>query len=144
MRTLLAAVLALGACYSPDLPDCVVACQAADECGEGQTCIDGVCRTQGATCEGSGSTTPPVAKVELEVTIEREGAVVVDGVGTCQSEESRHTCSWMVRAGSEVVLEARELDDHDFDKWTTANCAGQDATCSLVPTEATTVVAKFR
>lgn len=144
MRTLLAAALALGGCYSPELPDCVVACQAADECGEGQTCIGGLCRTQGATCEGagSGSTTPP-ARVQLQVTIEHEGAVVVDGVGTCRSEEDRYTCSWSVRSGSEVVLEARPLGD-DFDKWATANCADQDTTCSLVPTMPTIVIAKFK
>jgi hypothetical protein len=134
--------LSLVGCYSPELRDCTVTCTAPDECADDQICAAGLCRSPDTTCgAGSGTSTPP-PKVALRVDVNGEGMVVVDGIGTCASEE-HDACTWMISVGVQVRLDARSLDDGEFERWTTENCANQDASCVLTATTATSVGAKF-
>ena len=130
--------LSLAACYSPELRDCTVTCSAPDECADDQVCTSGLCRAPDATCNDSAS------RVAVRLEVIGEGKVVIAGVGTCSSDDETHVCNWTVTIGTQLELEAMELDDRPFDRWTTSNCAGQDESCSLTARSITVVGAKFR
>jgi hypothetical protein len=132
--------LSLVGCYSPELRDCTVTCTAPDECTDDQVCAGGLCRSPDTTC---GASTPPPSKVTLRVDVAGEGMVIVAGIGTCASEEEADACTWMIATGLKVRLDARVVDDGQFERWTTENCANQDASCVLTATSAISVGAKF-
>jgi hypothetical protein len=123
-----AAVLASG-CYDPELQDCTETCAARDECGPGQVCgADGFCAqpSVAGTCRG----TPVTAR--LTIHIEHKGRVVIaEPPFSCESEGDNQTCTTMVPGTGTVALQAMRTDN-DFDHWTTANCAGQPATCHVM------------
>ena len=133
--------LALAGCYSPELRDCTVTCNGNDECGDEQICATGLCRAPGATCGGS----TPSPKVQLRVDVIGEGMVIIDRIGTCSSDgENESSCTWTIAADTQLRLDAQVLDDAQFDRWTTENCAGEGTSCTLTATTATSVGAKFQ
>jgi hypothetical protein len=136
-------LFALASCYSPDLPSCTVDCAGDGDCADGQRCVMGTCRAPGVTCDPA-PTSPPAMQVELHVTVEGHGEVDVAGVGTCSDQDGGKGCTFMVIAGTQIRCEAHALDDKSFDHWTTPNCAGQTASCTLTATMATMVGAKFQ
>ena len=76
--------------------------------------------------------------VTLRLVIAGRGAVSVPGVGICGSAaEMNADCSWLVLLGSQqqVVVPTDELD-----KWQTANCIGQGATCTFTASTSPTLV----
>lgn len=138
LRPMLLPVLALAGCYAPDLADCTVACNAADDCAADQVCAEGQCRAPAARCEGAPAT------VALQVEVAGPGQVVIGGVGTCASPHAdADPCAWRIPVGTELHLEARPFEDKELDKWTTAACAGQDASCTVIASDAVFVGAKF-
>lgn len=128
----------LGGCYDPETVDCTVTCSAPDDCASGQVCDpDGYCTAP----EIAGQC---VAKVALEIHIDGDGTVSLDGVGDCDSRTAKdHTCSFAVLPHQSRRLRALPNGDRDFKQWSSA-CSGETATCELTPVmELTRVGAKF-
>lgn len=50
---LICVVIAIAGCYQPAVSDCTVTCEAATDCVDGQTCRDGFCASDHATCGAS-------------------------------------------------------------------------------------------
>lgn len=159
-----AAVLALGACYAPELADCAVTCASSDDCGPGQACdADSWCAspTMAGRCErpDGGATNDAAmvgdafsvvdaapdapAHVTLVVQIGGHGRVTIASVGTCADTAPGHQCTFSVTTGIPRVLVAEGTGEDEFDRWTGA-CAGQGASCALTPVAATTTQAKFK
>ncbi len=137
------ACLVVSGCFSPELRDCSVTCTGPDECTDGQVCSAGFCRAPDVTCEAVPEPAP--AKVTLRVDVEGAGKVVVAGVGTCMSDEaSQGNCSWRIAKGTRVQLDAIELGDKEFERWTTENCGSDAPSCSITVTSETLVGAKFK
>jgi hypothetical protein len=136
------AVLSLAACYAPDTRDCTIACGAPTDCAHGQQCgADGFCAAPDVSCSGDAGT--PVA---LHVQIMGHGRVTIDPSLVCDSDSTTHgDCTFSVPANVARELAAiTTKDDHAFLGWSFA-CAGQDATCTLVPVSAMTQVgARFQ
>ncbi len=164
---LAAALLALGACYAPELRDCAVTCASNDDCAPGQTCgtdrwctgpassgpcdsieeaplVDAAVATDAAASaiDASVDATPP-GMVQLVVKISGHGVVTIAGTGTCTDAAPGHQCTFAVPSGLPRQLVATGTAGHDFDKWLDA-CLGQGATCGLSLVAATTTAqAKF-
>lgn len=124
------------ACYDPDVVDCSVACHGADECADGQVCgADGYC----AAPEVAGHCQrEEQARVALEITIDGDGRVAIDDLGTCDSSQSR-LCMFMVLQNQRYRLKAIEVGDRSFESWSSA-CAGDAETCDVIPVSARTRV----
>ena len=153
MAALIAIVLVLGACYSPDLRDCTVACASNADCAGGHVCgTQGLCAAPDVSCsvtgpDGSAPTdapdadamepdarpdarpdaAPPAMIVALVIEIKGHGSVHVDGSATCGPP----MCNLQFPAGTSVTLHALPDDDREFDRWEEA-CTGMSHTCSLV------------
>jgi len=155
--SIVAALSALTACYSPELTDCTVACTSNDECSGDQRCVaGGFCAASGVDCREDPPVQPPAPmRVMLRVDVDGEGKVVVANVGTCtghgpgpgsggSDDDARlETCTWSVERGTAVSLHAMMLVDKPFDKWE-QSCAGQDATCAVTATDAIVAKARFK
>ena len=135
MAILISVLLVLGACYSPDLPDCP-ACR--DDAGLGDDA-----RVDAATA-GDAVAVPDGPQLGvLEVRIEDKGEVAVSGAGSCDDMAPDHTCMFGVVLGVVVTLHATADPDRTFVMWS-EGCTGTDPTCMLTPTAAIThVTAKF-
>jgi hypothetical protein len=155
--SIVAALSALPACYSPELTDCTVACTSNDECTGDQLCVaGGFCAASGVDCREDPPLNPPPGpapvRVTLRVEVDGEGKVVVANVGTCMGSRGMpedddatriESCQWSVERGTALQLHAMMLLDKPFDKWEQV-CAGQDATCSVTITDAIVAKAKFK
>jgi hypothetical protein len=127
-----------GACYDPATVDCTVSCSGEDECATGQTCgSDGFC----ASPDVAGQCIDPVS---LEIDIEGDGTVAIDGIGECNSRTATdHRCIYVVPPNQRRDLEAMPNGDKTFKHWT-STCVGETATCAVTPvTDVTRVGAKF-
>jgi hypothetical protein len=82
--------------------------------------------------------------VMLRVRIDGVGKVTVDSLGTCSSQmPQRGDCSYSVAVGTALTLRAMATQlGSPFKQWTGA-CSNDNATCTLTPTGATNVTAKF-
>jgi hypothetical protein len=145
MRCATALLALLAACYEPEARDCTLECEGADECADGQLCdADGFCATpaMAGMCNPNSSAGEPV-EVSLEVAIDGDGKVNVDGVGTCDSKTSEGTCMFSVAPGVIRQLKAVENSDREFISWTSV-CSGSTVTCTVTPVMSLTRVgAKF-
>ena len=168
------AVSALVGCYSPELRDCTVTCASANECGAEQVCgSDGFCAAPATAgrclaidppgdAGADASPTPPrdagpppvdaapppppdaPPALVLDVKISGRGNVVVDGIGTCNSQLADH-CIFSVAHGALLDLEAVAHAGARFDKWDSETCAQENETCTVVATAPITFVkAKFK
>lgn len=144
MKTALATLLLAAACYEPQARDCTLECEAADECAEGQVCgPDGFCAAADVAGNCNAANGDETSMVTLIVTIEGKGKVVVDRVGTCDSDSPEGMCTFDVLPGVMRQLAAIQLkDDREFISWT-STCSGTTTTCSLTPVTLTHVGAKF-
>jgi hypothetical protein len=160
MAFLIGLLLVVGACYSPDLPDCRVRCETVADCAPGQSCTDHAC--SGTTLCPSDALPPgpddaadavdaaaidgPPADAALgvlAVKIEDKGSVSITGGGSCTDMAPDHTCMFGVVLGTVVTLHASPGMDRVFVMWT-ESCTGTNSTCLLTPTAGMTqVTAKF-
>jgi hypothetical protein len=132
----------LPACYDPETTDCTVTCGAPDECASGQICDpDGYCAVPEVAGQCVDKT---VEKVALEIHIDGDGTVSLDGVGDCDSRTAKdRTCSFAIAPNQSRRLRALPNGEKDFKEWSSA-CSGDSATCELTPVmELTRVGAKF-
>src|SRR2546421_11344635 len=139
------AVLAAG-CYDPAPRDCTVSCQAAGDCVAGQVCgTDGFCAAPeiAGTCKSRGADAgrpPDAAGASLHVMVAGPGRIT-DTSGAIQCAMD---CSFTVAPGRAITLNAVPNEDKQLDHWTTANCAGQDTSCTItVDAPVVTVGVKF-
>jgi hypothetical protein len=145
MRRLILLCALLAGCYEPESVDCTIECSAADQCAEGQVCgPDHFCADPdvAGTCGAMNSDEPHM--VSLAITIQGEGKVSVEHVGTCDSKgPTQGSCMFNVTAGMARQLEAIAGKDREFVSWT-STCTGTSSTCSLTPVMSLTHVgAKF-
>ncbi|HLL23742.1 MAG TPA: hypothetical protein VK427_16500 [Kofleriaceae bacterium] len=155
LRSLFIVTLAT-ACYSPDIRECAVTCANADDCAPGQSCGgDGLCASEGVTCSAIASTdagvdgagTPPdaatPATVKLVVRIDGRGDVKIPSVGDCEGGNGQSQCMFDVKTGVAITLQVMPKNNWMFVRWEDA-CLGQStAACTLTPTAALQVRARF-
>jgi hypothetical protein len=131
----------LSSCYAPDVKDCTVTCEGADQCADGQTCTGGLCAAPGATCGMNmemPDAPPGPTTVMLHVMVMGTGRVDVTGATPCLTD-----CMVSVQKGQVTVTARTTSSDKPFDKWTSQTCIGQGATCTFTATMPTTIQAKF-
>lgn len=150
-RTALAAALAglaaVAGCYDPTLTDCKVTCAANTDCAGDQTCgSGGLCVGPGvSTCAGEQPDAGPAATtVMLHVMVDGKGSVQVDSnpLMVCGAFGNGGDCMFGVKTQTAHHLVASPQANRAFAMWTGA-CAGSDTTCTVTPTMAVTVGAKF-
>ena len=136
MRVLAAVTLALGACYSPELPRCVVTCGSDSPCPDGLSCgPDSYCHDDGDTSACHAILT-----------------VIVDGDGLVESAPAgidctpfQTTCSQEFTGGTSITLTASGFGDTAFAQWTGETCAGQtQPTCTFALEISMSLTATFR
>jgi hypothetical protein len=152
-----AIAVALAGCYDPALRDCTVTCHAAGDCASGQVCgADGFCAAPeiAGTCRAADAhalaDAPPLADAgpadaapaQLHVTIGGHG-MVVDSTGTrtCTTD-----CLFPAIPDETITLTAVASGaGHPFQDWSTANCMGMGASCTVtIVAPVTTVTAVFK
>jgi hypothetical protein len=155
-----AAGLALAGCYSPSLRDCTVSCGSASDCATGQVCgADGMCASPavagrcGAAVDAGhldaprqDAALPDAARtVRLTVQIMGKGSVIVEGIGTCSSQDpDKGNCVYDVVAGVPLTAQAMSITATDvFAMWSSSTCTGQGARCQFTPVTATVIAARF-
>jgi hypothetical protein len=146
MGFLIALALVLGACYAPEVHDCVLACAADNDCVQGQVCTaDHWCAAPalaGGCVELSrdaGVDAPGPGTIDLHIQIDGPGTVTITGGNTCDST----ACTFPIAKNVPAVLTAAPKGSHPFDRWTSTICTGQPAVCTFTPTADSTVAAKF-
>lgn len=168
-RIIAAGALVAPGCYEPQLRDCVVSCTGPADCAPGQVCgSDGMCAAPevAGSCAGivaatdAGSTdarpdaradarvidAPPpidaVPQLALQVEITQSGRVMLEGTSlSCTSSSA--PCTFNVPIGATLVLRAIPGQGYAFDRWLSSACNGAGALCTIAPTSATSVHAKF-
>jgi hypothetical protein len=168
-----AAGLALAGCYSPSLRDCTVSCGSTGDCATGQLCgADGMCASPAAAghCAmvdarpadavlhsdaapphdaglDGGLDAPSDAgrTVRLTVQVMGKGSVVVEGAGTCSSQDpDKGNCMYDVAAGVPLTAQAMAITGTDgFMMWSSITCAGQGVRCVFTPIAPTMITARF-
>jgi hypothetical protein len=151
-------------CYAPALRDCTVSCEAPSDCATGQVCgSDGLCaapRAAGRCADLADAGVPDDAAtqdaevvdapggpttVRLRVRVGGKGSVVLEGSGTCASGMPQNgDCVYDITLG--VLQRASAVStaaDHEFDRWATGPCVGQQEICTFRPVTATTIEARF-
>jgi hypothetical protein len=153
----------LAGCYNPSLRDCTVTCHGASDCAGGQVCgDDGYCAAPAiaGTCKAPDARestdapdvadgpfdapvdgTPDAAPAQLHLTITGKGKVSdPSGTITCMTD-----CLFPAIPNDTITLTAVGSGGHPFQDWTTANCMGMGATCTVtIVAPVTTVTAKFQ
>jgi hypothetical protein len=151
----LAPLAFLVACYSPDVDNCVVACNTTDDCAPNQLCnASGRCAGPEVQCSASidagldptPDDSPPDAAiplVKLTVKIDGRGDVVVVGIGTCDGGNGMTECTFDVPKNLPVTLEATPKNMWRFEKWS-EDCDHQPTTtCLLTPAMPAKARARF-
>lgn len=164
---IIAAAAAVAGCYEPALRDCTVTCTDVGQCSSGQICgADGWCAAPdtAGTCgealadaadpdaaaidAAPGDATPgdagdaPIdaAPIILRLVISGRGSIASDQPGILCSN-TQTSCDFPVAAGTQVGLTAVNSHPQDsFVDWTTANCQGQGASCTVAISGAVTLV----
>jgi hypothetical protein len=154
-------VVALAACYSPDLRDCTVTCESTADCAAGQICgEDGFCAVRDVaggcviaerdagvidpdTATPNDTTTPNDTNDLglLQLTITGHGTVHVFGVGSCDWKVD--PCTYELPLDDVVTLLAIPAEDYALERWSSA-CAGSIATCTLAIAPHQIAGAEFR
>ena len=166
---ILAIALAGASCYSPELRDCTVSCEAQSDCAHGQVCgadqfcaapeIAGRCSSlpsdSGGDDRDAGAVDgkvdarperagPDLAMVPMHLKIDGDGRVTVSGQLTCEKQGSQNgDCMYQVPLGLAITLGAQPYNGQQFDALERCTCNAQGATCTFVPTGATDLHARF-
>jgi hypothetical protein len=144
------AALGLAACYAPDLRDCSVACTSSTDCARGQVCgSGGWCAApevadRCADVVGDAATPPTDAPADARPHVTLH--VHVDGPGEIDfgANECRTDCMYSVAIGAAITLDAVDVTDHTFDRWTMGPCMNQTTrSCAFTQTTATNVTGKW-
>ncbi|MGE0551115.1 MAG: hypothetical protein AB7O24_13980 [Kofleriaceae bacterium] len=149
------------ACYSPALPECVVACSSDDDCAPDQRCDSSrLCAAleRTAACsaappvdaqpldarlEGTVDAAPDATPVfELRIAIDGLGTVVVADHGTCTPAGSE--CVYAVATGAQIMLFAQPLPGWALMRWHGGACDHQGATCTVTASRPLRITAKFK
>jgi hypothetical protein len=156
-----AALVVLAGCYAPSLRDCTVRCDGPSDCAHGQVCgDDGLCaapetagRCTGAVDAGPGqdadpprdAAPPDAPTTKVQVQVDGEGSIVVEGQGTCSSRDPTHgKCTYDIALGITQRVSAVAIKlDQVFLGWTSMTCSGQWLVCAFVPTAPLSITAKF-
>jgi hypothetical protein len=146
--------MALVGCYSPDAPDCTLACTADTDCISGQTCTtDHLCATTVTTCgsqaitDGSvpGIDASPPTMVTLTIHLDKDGSVRDSNSNICNSPTNMPIdCSFQVHNGEPLTITAYPNLTKQFDKWDGPACMGQLAMCHTTPAGNIMVGVKFK
>jgi hypothetical protein len=161
-------MIALASCYSPSVPDCVLACASAADCAAGQSCSAGLCAPAGMSCgdlqaaiDGPiGSPPPPPSDASIEqhaadaatTTLHDAPAitlvaveVAIAGMGsvTIGATTCAAACTVQVPVDQPIGAVAVGKSDNVFGVWTSAACHGQSASCSFTPTAPTLIAVVF-
>jgi hypothetical protein len=170
---LASAVLLATACYRPELHDCVVTCNSADDCADGQRCgADGFCSAPdvAGTCgDGGAPLDGPIdgatdaieidADGDLDAAIDAAGdagtdapvvgvRVRIDGMGRVRDDAHdilcEDDCTYDISAGTELTLVPEQVNGGwTFEEWNLGPCAGGPEICVLAPVEDVQVRALF-
>lgn len=152
LRSLLLAALA-PACYSPEVRDCTVTCNALADCAPDQVCgSDGFCAAEDvagrcatiaapndAGTDARRPDAPPDASpdawptVQLFISIEGRGVVAVATVGECDGGGGQATCPFQVPVGVALTMFATPKNNWRFDGWSEACAGSPTATCAITP-----------
>lgn len=150
-------VVALAGCYSPETPDCALACTASSDCISGQACTtDHLCAAAGVTTCGSmaitdgsvpgsdaGSNAPTMVSVMIH--LDRDGSVRLSTNQNCTSPTNTPMdCVFQVASGVALTLTALPSSGQQFDKWMGPACMGQGYVCHTTPTADIAVSVKFK
>ena len=156
LNAVVAGALFVG-CYSPELPDCAVACANDGDCAPGHGCADGFCVGPDhpgpcATATPADATNdnkddkdnekpprPDAAHCVFTIAINGKGKVVIDGVARCSHMDSGGECSIDLPMASHDLVAIAEPGER-FDKWTSLACHAQDESCYLAYCTATTPI----
>ncbi len=159
-------LLAIASCYSPQLDDCALKCEAATDCAGGQTCgSDHLCAATDVAghCAqllsqdagvGDGGIGPSDASPPDAVRAVDAGPQVIahlhdDGMGmittntgyVCDSQGAQHgDCMVDVAEGVPLTLQATGEGGQVFQQWSGQACAGTSPSCTFTPTMPTTDV----
>ncbi|HEY3801935.1 MAG TPA: hypothetical protein VGL61_04980 [Kofleriaceae bacterium] len=135
-RALLLVLVAAGACYSPDLPRCVVTCGSDSPCPADLSC------EADHYCHDSSDTSACHAIVT--VTIDGDGLVESNPAGlSCTPFTS--PCTEEFTPGSSIVLTASSFSGETFAEWTGDTCAGfTEPTCTFGLEISLSLTATFR
>lgn len=159
-------LFSLVSCYSPQLDDCTLRCEAATDCAGGQTCgsdhlcaatdIAGHC-SQLLSQDASVGDGGPIARPSDASTLDAgrpvdAGPQVIahlhdDGMGAittntgdvCDAQGSGHgDCMVEVAAGVPLTLQATGEASQVFQQWSGQACTGTSPSCTFTPTMPTT------
>jgi len=130
----IAAIVAVTACYQPELHNCVVDCDKIEQCAPGLVCDRGKCAAAEGMCKpgtnagddasesdaGSDGETDalPQGKGKLLITISGKGTVEIKDRSECanDSDVDTKTCEETFDLGTKVELKARKIPN-DFVGW---------------------------
>ncbi len=149
------------ACYSPDAPDCALACTADTDCISGQACTtDHLCAASGiTTCgahavtDGGAGATADAAEgsgsggtVTLMIHVDKGGGVRLSTNQLCDTgiNTMATDCMYDVPAGKQLTATAYAHIGFQFDKWDGMPCMGQGTTCTFTLTMMNMINAKFK
>jgi hypothetical protein len=134
MRVL--AAFALAACYSPQLPRCVVTCGSDSPCPDGLSCgSDSYCHDDSDTS---------ACHAVLTITVDGDGLVESAPAGI-DCTPFQPTCSQEFTGGTSITLTASGFDGSSFSQWTGETCAGStQPTCTFALEISMSLTATFR
>jgi len=156
VTTVMAVLAVVVGCYSPEAPDCTLACTADSDCISSQACTtDHMCAATGiATCGNhetpdAGHVTGPDAgsgdSVTLTIQVSGGGGVRTNDGDFCDGNgDMMNTCVFHVLAGEAVMLTPVPHMQKQFDRWQGAPCMNQPQVCSLTADGPVTAQAKFK
>jgi hypothetical protein len=137
-----AALLAVAACYGPQLDPCTVHCPNNEPCPNDETCgTDLFCHAVGDTTDCRVT-----AMFAIQITKSGDGAgFVSDDKGMLSCTPTQTTCGARYAPNTMVTLTATATVTTDvsrFAMWSGA-CSGTDGTCTLTMTGDKTIGAQF-
>jgi hypothetical protein len=147
-----ALLCAVVGCYSPEAPDCVLACTSNSDCISGQSCTtDHLCAAGVTTCGEQATTDGSVPKgsdagiaATVAIHIDGDGSVRTSDNNTCDSPNGSPTdCTFNITIGDAMTLTALPHLTKQFQMWTGMPCMGQTFTCHTTPDGSIALGAKF-
>jgi hypothetical protein len=147
LSTAIVVIAVFVGCYSPEAPDCTLACTADTDCISGQACTtDHMCAaTSITTCSNqetpdaghvagtdAGSGSGSAATVTVTIQVQGGGGVRTNDGDFCDGAgDMMNTCMFQVVAGEPMMLTPVPHVLRQFDKWMGPPCMNQPLGCSL-------------